>query len=196
MSGGGGPCAGVLEAPSTAGRGRARPAGPGVVGVTQGSVQAGQGVEKWSPWKEMLTPPLSQFPAHTCPWGQQLCQQVDRNRSCHTSRKAGARDPRGEDRWPPSLCSYLCWSEALRGGVGPHPAGRGRSGPSEMASCPRPHGTDPTAGPGLGRVPSTPRETEGAGTRAHLPPSPQGRAHRLPFAWRAERSGEARGLSR
>lgn len=41
--------------------------------------------------------------------------------------EGGSREPRGEDGRPPSLCSSRRPSEAPRGALGPHPAGRGRS---------------------------------------------------------------------
>lgn len=92
-SGGGGHR--CLRASPATGRGR-EPSGArhgrGDSGESPG--EEGDGVGGgWRPGTAMPTPSLSWFPGCASPRGQLLGQQVNRSRSCHTSRKAGAESP-------------------------------------------------------------------------------------------------------
>lgn len=155
----------------------------------------------------MPTPSLSWFPGYAGPRGQLLGQQVNRSRSCRRSRKAGAREPRGEDGRPPSLCSTPRPSEAPRGALGPHPAGRGRSVRVKRLVLGRraliPHfrcsllEAQPRAGPlhaqrgRRGWDVLVAAEARGGQTGADLPAAFPGQGGPAPSARRAEQSGEA-----
>lgn len=123
--------------------------------------------------------------------------------------EGGSREPRGEDGRPPSLCSTPRPSEAPRGALGPHPAGRGRSVRVKRLVLGRraliPHfrcsllEAQPRAGPlhaqrgRRGWDVLVAAEARGGQTGADLPAAFPGQGRPAPSARRAEQSGEASG---
>lgn len=121
--------------------------------------------------------------------------------------EGGSQEPRGEDGRPPSLCSTPRPSEAPRGALGPHPAGRGRSVRVKRLVLGRraliPHfrcsllEAQPRAGPlhaqrgRRGWDVLVAAEARGGQTGADLPAAFPGQGGPAPSARRAEQSGEA-----